>query len=118
MTPKSLADSIGFKLAPRSEMLGLCGTLLNICLVPRKRRLVLSGFMSKWFSQHHWATLRRSCSSFSTAPSSSIRGKDQNNFELSMYDSRLLELGVSRVDHSDKCKTEVVTKSVLDGHHG
>ena len=74
-------------------MLGFCGSLLNICLVPRKRSLVLSGFMSKWFSQHHWATLRRSCSSFSKAASSSVRGKEGNNFESSTYDSRLQELG-------------------------
>ena len=92
MTPKSLADSIGFNFAPRNEMLGFCGSLLNICLVPRKRSFVLSGFMSKWFSRHHWATLRRSCSS-SIAASSSVKGKDRNNFESSTYDSRLQELG-------------------------
>ena len=93
MTPKSLVDSIGFNLAPRNGMLGFCGSFLNVCLVPRKRSLVLSGFMSKWFPQHHWATLRRSCSNCSIVTSSSIRGKDRNNFKSSMYDSRLQELG-------------------------
>ena len=68
-------------------------SLLDICLVPRKRSLVLSGFMSKWFSQHHWATLRRSCSSFPIAASSSDSGKNRNNFESSTYDSRLQERG-------------------------
>ena len=47
MTPKSLADSIGFNIEPRNGMLGFCGSLLNVCLVPRKRSLVLFGFMSK-----------------------------------------------------------------------
>ena len=93
MTPKSLADATGFNIALRNEMLGFCGSLLNISLVPKKRSLFLSGFMSKWFSQHHWATLRRSCSSFSIAASSSIRGKGRNNFKSSTHDSRLQELG-------------------------
>ena len=93
MTPKSLAASIGFNLELRNGMLGFCGSLLKVCVVPRKRNLVLSGFMSKWFSHHQWATLRRSCSNLSIAASSSIRGKDRNNFELYMYDSRLQELG-------------------------
>ena len=82
MTPKSLTDSIGFNFAPRNEMLGVCGSLFNISLVLRK-----------WFSQHHWAMLRRSCSSFSRAASSSVMGKERNNFESSTYDSKLQELG-------------------------
>ena len=46
MTPKSLAEATGFNVAPRNDMLRFCGSS-NICLVPRKRSLVLSGFMSK-----------------------------------------------------------------------
>lgn len=53
MTPKSLAGATGFHVAPRNDILGFCGSLLNICLILTKRSLVLSGFMSKWFSQHH-----------------------------------------------------------------
>ena len=75
-TAKSLAKATGFNVEPRNGMLRFCGSLFNICLVPGKRSLVLSGFMSNWFSQHHWATLRRSCFSFSIAASSSISGKD------------------------------------------
>ena len=41
MTDKSLAESIDFNIAPRNEMLGFCGSLFNICLVPKKRSLVL-----------------------------------------------------------------------------
>ena len=93
MNRKSLAEATVFNVAPRNDILGFCDSLLNICLVPRKRSLVLSVFMSKWFSQHHWATLRRSCSSFLTAASSSDNGKNRNNFESSTYDSRLQELG-------------------------
>ena len=47
MTPKSLAEGTGFNVAPRNDKLRFCGSLFNICLVPRKRSLVLSGFMSK-----------------------------------------------------------------------
>ena len=56
MTLKSLAEATVFNVAPRNDILGFCGSLL-ICLVPRKRSLALSGFMSMWFSQHHWVTL-------------------------------------------------------------
>ena len=116
MTPKSLAEVTGFKVAPRNDMLRFCGSLFNICLVPRKKSLVLPGSMSKLFSQHHWATLRRSYSSLAIAASSSISRKDRNNFESSTYDSRLQELGVKpRVDHSDKYRIAVVIKSPLEG---
>ena len=81
MTPKSLAEATGFNDVPRNDKLRFCGSLFNICLVPRKWSLVLSGFM------------RRSCSSLSIAASNSISGKDGNNFESSTYDSRLQELG-------------------------
>ena len=47
MTPKSLAEVTSLNVAPRNDMLRFCGSLFNICLVPRKRSLVLSGFMSK-----------------------------------------------------------------------
>ena len=47
MTLKSLAEATCFYVAPRKVMLRFCGSLLNICVVPRKRSLVLSGFMSK-----------------------------------------------------------------------
>ena len=83
MTPKSLAGATGFHVAPRNDILGFCGSLLNICLILRKRSLVLSGFMSKWFSQHQWATLR-SYSSFPIGAPSSDSGKNRNNFESSM----------------------------------
>ena len=33
MTPKSLAESIDFNLAPTIETLGFCGSLLRVCLV-------------------------------------------------------------------------------------
>ena len=102
MTPKSLAEVTGFNVAPRKYMLMLCGSMFNICLVPRKRSLVLSGFMSKCLS--HITTglhcVRRSCSSFSIAASSSIDGKDRNNFESSTYDSRLQELVAKEIQNS------------------
>ena len=44
MSPKFLADLTSLNLAPRCVTLGFCGSLLNVCLVPRKRSLVLSGF--------------------------------------------------------------------------
>ena len=47
MTPKSLDDATSFNVAPGNDMLRFCGSLFNICLVPRKRSLVLSGFRSK-----------------------------------------------------------------------
>ena len=47
MTPKSLTEATGFNVAPRNDMLRFCGSQFNICLVPRKRSLALSGFMSK-----------------------------------------------------------------------
>ena len=47
MTPKSLAEATSFNVVPRNDMLRFCGSLFNICLVPRKRGLVSSGFMSK-----------------------------------------------------------------------
>ena len=47
MTPKSLAEATGFNVAPRNDVLRFCGSLFNICQVPRKRSLVSSGFMSK-----------------------------------------------------------------------
>ena len=48
MTPKSLAAATGFYVAPRNDMLRFYnGSLFNICLIPRKRSLVLSGFMSE-----------------------------------------------------------------------
>ena len=47
MTPKSLAEATGFNVAPRNDKVRFCCSLFNICLVLRKRSLVLSGFMSK-----------------------------------------------------------------------
>ena len=47
MTPKSLAEATGFNVAPRNDMLRFCGSLFNICQVPRKSSLLLSGFMSQ-----------------------------------------------------------------------
>ena len=48
MTLKSLAEVTGFNVVLRNDMLiRFCDSLFNICLVRRKRSLVLSGFMSK-----------------------------------------------------------------------
>ena len=57
MIPKSLAEATGFNVAPRKDMLMLCGSLFNICPVPRKRSLVLSWFMNKCLS-HSTTELR------------------------------------------------------------
>ena len=69
MTPKSLAKVAGCSIQPRKDTWGTSDILLINCLVPIKRSLVLLGFISKLFAQHHWATLRRCCSSISIAES-------------------------------------------------
>ena len=61
MTPKSHAESAGFKLTPRKDKEISLGNLRSSCLV---RNLVFKGLISSLFSQHHFATPERSSCKF------------------------------------------------------
>ena len=57
--PKSLTEDTGVSSWSRKGTL-MSDTLLRSCLVPKKMSLVLLGFISNWYGQHHPAIRRRS----------------------------------------------------------
>ena len=88
MTPRSFAEVTGINVLPRNERDMYAGILCISCRVPITRNLVLSGLISKWFSQHQLATLLRSASSFVVVVPSSLMEKDWNTLVSSTYNSR------------------------------